>query len=65
MCDIVFTRNHTEDDADDGTTKNMSPPGRGGGDIIHCYIRAISVQERGVSEGSTGKRTSGLQFHGT
>ena len=31
---IVFTRNHTdEDDADDGTKNNMSPPGRGEADI--------------------------------
>ena len=26
---ITFTRNHTDDDADDGTKNNMSPPGRG------------------------------------
>ena len=36
---IVFTRNHTDndedtDDDDDGTKNNMSPLGRGGGDII-------------------------------
>ena len=35
---IGFTRNHTDDDADDAaddrTKNNMSPPGRGGGDII-------------------------------
>ena len=35
---IAFTRNHThanDDNADDdGTKNNMSPPGRGGGDII-------------------------------
>ena len=34
---IVFTRNHTDDDddaVDDGTKTNVSPPSRGGGDII-------------------------------